>query len=116
MIFDMPVWLHFLLAIPVAMFGVGRLSRVVVYDDFPASIKLRIWWGRITSRENGEDGPWTKLLNCFWCFTPWLTLVAMIWFALGTQFDWVAWTWWLFWGWLGLSYLTSMLIARDEPA
>ena len=102
-------WTLFL-AILTAVLGVGRLVRVITYDDFPPTIWARMTWDRLTN-----DGPWAKLAHCFWCATPWIMLVAMVWgwFALGT--DW-AWTCWAFWGWMALSYVSSMIVARDEPA
>jgi hypothetical protein len=90
--------------------GVGRLARVITYDDFPPSIKVRIWWDKLT-----HDGPWSKLVHCFWCLTPWLMLFALAWFVAGIYVTWLAWAWAIFWGWLALSYITSIIIARDEP-
>jgi hypothetical protein len=97
-------------AVLVAVFGVGRLSRIITYDDFPPSVAVRIWWSKVT-----HDGGWAKLAHCFWCATPWIMLGSMGWFALGFVLTWVAWAWWLFWGWLALSYITSIIIGRDEP-
>ena len=93
-----------------AVLGTGRLARLVTYDDYPPTIWLRIQWSRLT-RDNG----WAKLATCFWCLTPWLMLVCGGWFALGLTVPWVLVAWWLFFGWLGISYLTSMVVARDEP-
>lgn len=98
------------LAILVALFGVGRLARIITWDAFPPAIAVRQWWNRIT-----DDGPWAKLFNCFWCMTPWLMLGSLGWFVLGLYVDWIAIAWWLFWGWLALSYASSIIIARDEP-
>jgi hypothetical protein len=99
-------WVAFLL---VAVLGVGRLARLVTYDDYPPTIAIRIWWHRLTN-----DNGWAKLASCFWCFTPWAMLVALVWFWLGYG-TWVELVWWAFWGWLAISYVTSMVVARDEP-
>lgn len=115
MILPLPDWATLIVAVLTIVLGVGRLSRVITYDTFPPAAKVRALWDKITSGADGEDGPWTILLHCFWCFTPWLMLVAMGWFALGLYVAWVAWAWWLFWGWLALSYVTSMVIVRDDP-
>jgi len=115
-ILPLPDWATYIVAVLVAIVGVGRLSRVIVYDAFPPVAKLRLMWVNATVNRDGEDGPWTPLLTCFWCFTPWLMLFAMGWFAVGLAVPFLAWAWWIFWGWLALSYLSSMLIARDEPA
>lgn len=98
-------------AIVVAVLGVGRFARLITYDDYPPTIWIRSLWAGIT-----KDNGWTKLAECYWCFTPWAMLVCGGWFALGyLVLPWVLIVWWLFWGWLALSYVASMIIARDEP-
>lgn len=109
-----------LLAVLVIVLGVGRLSRVVTWDSYPPAIAIRERWLHLTGEyieetKAWEPGPWTKLLTCFWCFTPWLMLLAGGWFVLGLYVVWVAWIWWAFWSWLALSYVASMILARDEP-
>lgn len=99
-----------ILAIATAVLGVGRLSRIITYDAFPPAIALRLAWTRAV----GEA--WGKLLTCWWCLTPWLMLVSFGWFALGIIVTWIAVAWWIFWGWLALSYVSSIIIARDEPS
>lgn len=107
------------LAIATIVLGVGRLARIVTWDSYPPAMKWRAFWTKLTGTmdEDGEvePGPWTKLFTCFWCFTPWLMLVAVGWFVLGLWVAWVAWVWWFFWGWLALSYVASIILARDEP-
>lgn len=96
-------------AVLIAVFGVGRLTRVITYDDFPPAVWARMQWDKVT-----RDGPWAKLAHCFWCCTPWIMLACMVWgwLAIGTAWGW---TWFAFWGWLALSYVSSIIIARDEP-
>jgi hypothetical protein len=94
-----------LAAIAVAVAGVGRLSRVLTYDDFPPSVWVRMQWAKLT-----KDGPWSKLASCQWCATPWIMLICLSWGV----FSELHWSWWAFWGWLGISYLSSILIGRDE--
>lgn len=102
--FDQPLLM--LAAIATAVLCVGRLSRIVVHDDFPPAAWVRSKWSAFT-----KYGTWSKLLTCFWCFTPWLMLFCLTWGILSS----LHWSWFAFWGWLGLSYLSSMVIARDEP-
>lgn len=111
MILPLPDWATYIVAVLVLVLGAGRLTRIITYDDFPPAIWARAAWDRVTN-----DGDWAKLAHCFWCAGPWVTLAAMGWFAAGLAVTWIAWTWWLFWGWLALSYVTSMIVARDEPA
>lgn len=108
------------LAVLVIVLGVGRLARIVTYDAYPPAIWWRERWTRMTGSftEDTKEwvpGPWTKLFTCFWCFTPWLMLIAIGWFVLGLWVAWIAVVWWFFWSWLALSYVASMILARDEP-
>jgi hypothetical protein len=99
------------LAVLVAITGVGRLTRVVTYDDYPPSAAFRRWWiGRVT-RGNG----WAKLADCLWCASPWLMLVCIGWLLAWPLSPVLVWAWWIFWSWLGLSYLAAILVRHDEP-
>ncbi len=102
--FDQP--LLTILAMVVAVFGVGRAVRAITYDDFPPSIWVRMTWSRIT-----KHGPWAKLASCFWCATPYVMAVCLAW----GWFSSLHWSWWMVWGWLAASYLSSIVLARDEP-
>lgn len=98
----------------VAVLGVYRLGRVIIYDSFPPAVWLRIKWDDLTYR-NGEATSWNLLLHCPWCLLPWLMLGAGGWFALGWfVVPGLLWAWWLFWGWLALAGLASMVYVRDE--
>lgn len=102
-------WYDLLLAVLVTLLAAGRITRLVTYDDYPPTIAIRIWWGNVT-RGNG----WEKLVNCYWCFGPWATLAVGGTFFLTFLATWIAWVWWLLFSWLALSYLTSMIVDRDE--
>lgn len=93
----------------IIVFGVGRLARLITYDAFPPSVAFRNRWAEITN-----NGPWEKLFSCYWCLTPWITLVALVWFVLAWDVEWAAIAWVAFWGWLAIAYLTSMVVNRDE--
>lgn len=99
-------------AVLVAILGAGRLARLITHDTFPPAAALRQLW---TNAMKGHED-WVILAFCFWCATPWIMLVAIGWFLLSINIVWIAWAWWLFWGWLALSYVASMIVARDEPA
>lgn len=105
------LWLALLLSAVTLTLGAGRLTRIITYDTWPPATKFRIWWAKVTN-----DGPWVKLFTCFWCLGPWVTLAALGWYVAGLYVWWLALSWWAFWGWLALSYVTSMIVARDEPA
>lgn len=100
-----------LLTIAVAVIGVARLTRVVVYDEFPPTA----WWREMWAGWFHGTG-WDKLFLCWWCFSFWAALACVGWFIGGLYVDWVMWAWWIFWGTFALAYLAPMLIVRDEPS
>lgn len=102
-------WL-LVLSIITAILGVGRLTRVIVYDDFPPSVWWRIKWAEFT-----HDGPWNKLFTCWWCLSFWVMLVTIGLFSLTFVAVWIAWVWWVFYGALAMSYLSAIIISRDTP-
>lgn len=110
-LFPLPDEFMAVLAILTAIFGVARLTRVIVYDDFPPSVWWRMTWSRITN-----DGPWAKLFMCWWCLSSWIALVCILWYAFLTPLHpvWL-YGWWVFWGMLALGYAATMVIVRDEP-
>lgn len=103
---------HFIAVVSVltAIIGVGRLTRVIVYDDFPPAVWFRIKWDTIT-----KDGPWSKLVHCWWCASFWVALLCFGWWVAGMYVPWIGWGWWAFWGSLAISYVATMVIVRDTP-
>lgn len=106
-------WWAAIAAVIVGVVGSARLTRILTIDDYPPAIAIRIWWQRVTN-----DGPWAKLVTCPWCAGPWITLVALAWFSAGCLLaqaaGWILLTWWLFFGWLTLSYWVSQYVYFDE--
>lgn len=98
------------LAIIVAIVGVARLTRVIVYDDFPPAMWWRERWVEWT-----KGGPWAKLFLCWWCLSSWIALVCIAWFLLTDLHPIFLYSWWIVWGMLALGYTATMLIVRDEP-
>lgn len=98
------------LAALVAILGAGRLTRIIFWDSFPPAVAFRMAWDKLTIGNS-----WNILFHCPWCLAPWVMLACIGWFALGTIVFWVAVVWWVFWGWLALSYVASMVVVRDEP-
>lgn len=106
-----PWW--FVWAIAVAILGVGRWARLLTYDRFPPAMAVRQGWTNWVTKHKHDT--WNDLFYCQWCLAPWLMLICIGWFALSFLAVWIAWTWWLFWAWGAISYLASMVVARDEP-
>ena len=103
-------WYIVVLALITVIMGPARLSRVITYDSWPPTVWLRNKWVGLTAGSG-----WDKLLTCIWCFTPWIVGAAMLWFWAGLYVPWIMVAWWVLWGWLALSYIASIVIARDEP-
>lgn len=102
-------WPLLLVAGLTAIFGVGRLVRVIIFDAWPPTVWLRVTW----QDRFGSDG-WAKILLCPWCLTPWIMAVCIGWFLIGNLVLWIGIVWWVIWGWLALSYVASIVIAYDE--
>lgn len=89
----------------VAVVGSARVTRLIVADEYPPSIWVRMKWDQIT-----HDGPWAKLVHCPWCASPYVFAVCFAWAVLSD----LHWSWWVFWGWLAGSYLAAMVTHWDE--
>lgn len=101
-----PDWLYWLAAAAVAVLGTARLTRLIVFDAYPPVAWLRARWDART-----EDSGWNQLLHCGFCAAPWLAVATIAW-------GWASalhWSWWVFYGWLAVSYLASAFVAWDEP-
>lgn len=94
-------------AVIVGVLSTARITRLVTQDDFPPSVRLRAWWDKVTN-----DGEWSKLVHCHWCFSPyaaWPVLATALIFDLHPA-------WWIVNGWLAGAYVASMVVERDEGA
>lgn len=94
----------------IAVLSVARTARLLIWDEFPPAQWLRLRWFVLTGKSK-----WSKLFECHFCITPWLSLGMAGWL-------WLAWTpegphasWWIINGIWGLSYLGAMAISYDQP-
>lgn len=102
-------WL-FAIAAVVLVIGSGRIVRLLTHDDFPPSEWFRQTWTNIT-----KGGAWGKIAFCLWCMSPYVVAFSLIWLWVGLV--WVPWltiAWWILFGWMALSYLTSLFVFWDE--
>ena len=102
-------WWQAILAVIDGVVGAARLTSVLTIDDYPPSIAIRVWWQGLT-----KDGAWAKLVTCPWCAGPWITLIMLASFIVSFLHPALGWIWWIFWGWLALSYWTSQYVYFDE--
>lgn len=90
----------------IAVLGTARVVRLVVFDDFPPIVWVRIKWADLT-----DGTPWTKLTECGYCNAPYFAAANLAW----AYFSDLHWSWWLFNGWLALSYVAPIVVSYDQP-
>jgi hypothetical protein len=105
---------YLIAAVLVTIISAARITRVLVYDDFPPVAKPRAWFKVRT------DSDWRLIAECGFCMLFWVTLGLVIWalladvyshpapdYSTGTQ------VWWFVNGVFAASYLAASYIARD---
>lgn len=93
-------------AVIIGVLSVARTARLVGHDAYPPMAWLRSKW-----IERWGDEGWASLILCQFCMTPYMAAGMAFWF-------WVSdghWTWWVINGVWGLSYLSAILVAYDQP-
>lgn len=99
-------------AVLVGVISVARTARLLIHDDFPPLMWAR---ARVLARfpedDRGEVSRWSKIIECHYCLTPYLSagMLAWAWLAdLNT-------TWWVINGvWAG-SYVAAVFVSYDQP-
>lgn len=111
-----PDWFVSVLALLVGVLGVARLTRIVVYDEFPPSVWLRMTVTHALENRGPYARAWGKIVTCWWCLSPWLFLVCILWWMLLIPLHpFFMYAWWAWWGMLAGGYAATMLIVRDTP-
>lgn len=89
----------------------ARCVRLVTSDDWPPVSSVRMAWLTWTSNGSEWRRDWADLLTCPFCFAPYATAGNLL---LAYVSDVAPW-WFLLNLWAAVSYLTAMVVARDEP-
>jgi hypothetical protein len=89
----------------VAILATARITRLIVEDEYPPSIWVRIKWDRLT-----RDGEWAKLVHCGWCASPYVAALVL---GLGYFLTWPTW-WYVACSWLAASYAAGWVVFHDE--
>jgi hypothetical protein len=99
-------------AVLIAVLSAGRTARLIGFDEYPPMVWLRDKW----DARFGDEG-WGKLIHCPFCSAPYLLLGITLWFllAFGYGGDVARMLWWFINGVWGFSYLSSILVAYDQP-
>lgn len=93
------------LAFVVGTLSAGRITRLIVHDEFPPSVWLRIKWDDKT-----HSSSWNKLLHCHWCLSFWITLPLGLWAWLSDLHT----SWWVFNVIMAAAYVAPMIVERDQ--
>jgi hypothetical protein len=92
----------------VAVLSSARLTRFLVYDEFPPIMWLRERL-KVVEVEDLAKSRWKLLAVCGFCMSFWVTLAVVTW---GYLTDWQT-AWWLVNGTFAASYLAASYVARD---
>lgn len=89
----------------VSVVSVARITRLFTYDDFPPLKWIRVQW--VKAFPEGSD--WATLWVCPYCFSMYAAAFVLGW---GYLSHWDLY-WWLFNGWMAMSYAAAILMVRD---
>lgn len=95
-------------ALIVATLSVARTARLIIHDDFPPMVWIRV---RIRAFIKNEDSKWLGLMDCPFCLAPYLTAVMLVWMYASD----LHWTWWVANGWWAMSYVAAIVYSYDQP-
>lgn len=102
----MRIEFYYLAAAVVGVLGGARFVRLVTADDFPPTEWLRLKWLVLVGDR------WGKLLNCLWCFAPYVAALSLAWFLLSD--GWFHTAWWVCNGIFAAAYAMSWVVYHDE--
>lgn len=94
------------------VFTSARLTRVLVFDDFPPAAWIRVQWD---SRTAGSG--WNELFHCPYCMGVWVALPVTV-LAVGFTLGWgvfgtILGLWWVFCAWMAVAYLSGIIVATN---
>ena len=103
--------LDLIIAAVVAVVATGRLTRLVVDDDWPP-----VAWARGKYIQKAPVA-WAELVTCGFCVAPWFALIngAFAWLSYNGDAS-LDWWWWAPNLWLAAAYAAAILNARDVPS
>lgn len=99
-------------AVIIGIISVARTARLIVWDEYPPTLWLRMKWDDWTG-----DNAWNKLMHCQFCLTPYLTAGLFAWYYFGAMDNggWSEPFWWVANGIWAASYLAASIVAYDQP-
>ncbi len=102
---------YYAFAFIVGTVTVGRVTRLVVDDDFPPVVWLRGWWIRNAPEK------WADLAVCAFCISFWIAAVngGLAWLSYNGDGK-LDWWWWVPNLIFASAYIGAMINRRDIPA
>lgn len=96
-------------AFVVAALSAARITRLITWDHYPPTMWLRRKWHDLTN-----DGDWSVLVDCGYCFGLWAGgfVVGTGWLSLHFL-ERLHPAWWAFNGWMAVGYLAAIVMAYD---
>lgn len=92
-----------------SVFAVGRVTRLIGFDDYPPMIWVRTRYLALLP----EESAWGKLVECAFCIAPYVSALYLL-GAYLVGYNAGEWYWWLV-QWGALSYAAAILVAYDQP-
>lgn len=99
---ELVLWI---LAFIVGSLSAGRITRLLVHDDFPPVVWFRIKWDDKT-----DGNGWNKLFHCHFCLSFWTVLPIGAWAWLSELHA----SWWVFNTIMAATYVVPMIVERDQ--
>jgi hypothetical protein len=99
-------------AVIALVFASARLTRVIVFDDYPPSRWVRNKWDQYTATSG-----WNELFHCPYCMGVWVALPLVV-LAAGLTLGWgifgtLVGLFWLVCAWLAVAYLSGIIVATN---
>ncbi len=102
----------YFLAFLLATIATARLTRAIVFDDFPPSQWVRDRWDDKT-----HDSGWNELFHCGYCMGIWVGLPVTA-LTVAAIEGWDVFASWqgvilALFAWMGVSYVAGIIVASD---
>ena len=92
----------------IACLSSARITRLATHDAFPPIVWLRLKYDDLTN-----DGDWSLLVHCQYCFGVWAAAFVVGWAYLSGLDGWWGEAWWWFNGFLSVAYMAAIMMSYD---
>lgn len=88
----------------ISIVSTARITRLITFDKLPPVAWLREKWVTLWG-----ESEWATLVVCPYCFSMYAAALVLLW-GYFTHWDLY---WWLFNGWMAMSYLGAIVMVKD---